>query len=594
MKNAVMTERLVAVMHAVRSADHGSKQSIYDAACQDLQISRATLHRNLKRLTVKTTTRKQRSDAGKSCLTRDEALIISGTIQESIRGQGKKMFSLTDAVAALRANNFIRAERIDETTGEIIQLSDSAIYRALRSYGLHPDQLAAPDPHLEMRSKHPNHVWQIDASLCVLYYLKPQKNSANGLHVMAQDEFYKNKPKNLQRVMADRVWSYEITDHASGWIYVEYVMGAESGLNLCNVLINAMQERGRADLMHGVPQILYMDPGSANTSSMTLNLCKSLGIKAIAHAAGNARATGQVENARNIIERKFESGLRFRPVADLDELNSLAAQWRAVFNATAVHRRHKKNRSAMWLSITAEQLIKAPSIEVCRELAVSTPVERKVTSNLRINFQGSQFSVKDIPGVMVGEMVMVTRNPWRDDVAQLVLTDLDGAEVFHVIPEIKKDDYGFDEQGPIYGEGYKQLAAGPAQIAKAAIEQIMTGTETQGAAEKARKAKALPLGGKFNPYKPMQDTTLPAYMPRRGTEHSLITPTVEVPRLTLVQTAMRLRTRMGDEWKPEEHFGWLQQRYPDGAHEHELDTIAEQLAKPQSKTLRVMNGGTAC
>ena len=89
------------------------------------------------------------------------------------------------------------------------------------------------------------------------------------------------------------MWSYEITDHTSGWIYVEYVMGAESGENLCSVLINAMQERGGADVLHGVPKILYLDPGSANTAGMTKNMCRSLGINLIAHKPHNARATGR-------------------------------------------------------------------------------------------------------------------------------------------------------------------------------------------------------------------------------------------------------------------------------------------------------------
>ena len=86
---------------------------------------------------------------------------------------------------------------------------------------------------------------------------------------MDSAKFYKNKPANIARIASDRVWSYEITDHTSGWIYVEYVMGAESGENLCSVLINAMQERGGADVLHGVPKILYLDPGSANTAGMT-------------------------------------------------------------------------------------------------------------------------------------------------------------------------------------------------------------------------------------------------------------------------------------------------------------------------------------
>lgn len=582
--NAVRTQRLVAVAQAALAAGHGGKQEIYDRACTDLGISLATLHRELGRLKVETKTRKQRSDAGQSDLTVEEAKILSGVLMETIKQNGKRLYSICDAVAGLRANELIRAERIDKSTGELVPMSDSAISRAMKAYGLHPDQLLAPDPHSEMRSLHPNHVWQIDASLCVLYYLKPLKGQSNGLQVMDADKFYKNKPRNLKNIMADRVWSYEITDHTSGWIYVEYVMGAESGENLCNVLINALQERsGEGDVLHGVPHILYMDPGSANTSAMAKNLCKSLGIEAIAHAPGQARATGQVENARNIIERKFEAGLKFQPVADLAELNALATQWRSVFNCTATHRRHGKNRTEIWMQISAEQLIKAPSVEVCRELAVSEPVSRKVTPKLRINFHGDEYDVQDVPGILVHEKVLVTRNPWRSNAAQIVMRDEQGHEVFHVVNKVIKDDFGFVKDGPVYGQNHSSVADTASQEAKKDIEQIMTGTNSVTEAEKARKRKDLPLGGQYQPYKTLDDAKLPAYMPRRGTEHDLNLPTLALPPLTHVQTAKRLRIEMGGDWKPE-YFEWLVQRYPDGVHEDELPNIVAQLRKPETTT----------
>lgn len=583
--NPVVVERIAALARAIRSAGHGQKKQLVQAAAEELRLSVQTVYRYLDKLTVDTAPRKRRADAGQHSLNRDEALLIAGVMMDSVRNHGKRLYSLNDAVDHLRANGLIRAERVDTETGEVKPLSYSAIARAMRTLGIHPEQLSQPEPHVEMASRHPNHVWQIDASLCVLYYLKPGKG-ANGLHVMQQKEFYKNKPANVARVMADRVWSYEITDHASGWIYVEYVMGAESGENLCSVLINAMQERGGADLLHGVPKILYMDPGSANTSYMTKNLCRALGIEAIAHEAGNAQATGQVENARNIIERKFESGLRFRPVADLAELNTLAAQWRAVFNATATHRRTGESRTATWLKINEQQLVKAPALDVCRELAVAAPVERKVTPKLRVNFGGNEYDVKDVPGVLVGQQVLVTRNPWRSDAAQLVSQDIDGREVYHVIPQVVKSEFGFSLGAQVFGEGYSQRAATTAQQAKAEIDQIMTGTETAAEADAARKAKQLPLGGKFNPYKTLDDAQLPTYMPRRGTAHDLKAPTVEHVLLTTVELAMRLRTLLGRTWTPE-HFAWLQQRYPDGATEDQLDAIAQQLTKPVAK-LRVV------
>lgn len=577
--SAVFNEQLQAIAREARAAGHGGKTVIYEQACEQLGISLATLHRKLKELTTMKAPRKQRSDAGTSALTHEDALMISGTLQETRRQTDKRLWSIEDCVEALRSNGFITAGRVDEATGEFLPLSASAILRALRAYGLHPDQLSQPDPHGSMQSLHPNHMWQIDASLCVLYYLKP-KAGQSGLHVMNRDEFYKNKPKNVQSIMADRVWSYEIVDHASGWIYVEYVMGAESGLNLCNVLINAMQERGGADLMHGVPKILYMDPGSANTAAMTKNLCKSLGIKWIAHAPGVARATGSVEKARDIIERKFEAGLRFRPVADLADLNALAAQWRSVFNATAKHRRHKQTRTSAWMRIKEYELIKAPSIEVCRELAVAQPEERVVSPGLLVSFNGDKYRVADVPGVMVGEKLLITRNPWRDDVAQAVIIDEDGHETYHIIPQVIETEWGFDEQAAIAGEAYKAAPHTSTQKAKAAIEKIMMGAETVTEAQAARKAKAIPLAGKFDPYKPLKDVELPTFMPKRGTEHDLKVPTVVVAPLTHLQAAKALRARMGETWQPE-MFAVLQQQYPQGIQEDDLASVEQALLNPR-------------
>ena len=581
--NAVLTERLVAVAQAARKAGHGGKSAIYATACSQLGLSRATLLRKLKEVSV-TDPRKRRSDAGQSALSRDEAMMVSAVLMESTRKNGKRLYSVADAVETLRANGMIRAEFLDKDSGELRPLSESTIHRALRMYGLHPDQLLAPAPVTELASLHPNHVWQIDASLCVLYYLKPSADArANGLRVMDHAEFYKNKPKNVARIAADRVWSYEITDHTSDWLYTEYVMGAESGENLCSVLINAMQERGGADLLHGVPRILMLDAGSANTAAMTRNLCRSLGIELMPHKVGNARATGQVENARNIIERKFEPGLKFQPVNNLDELNALARKWRMHFNATAIHRRHGKTRSESWMAIRADQLIKAPSIETCRELAVATPESRKVSSKLRVSFLGREYDVSTVPGVMVGEKVMVTRNPWRDDAAQVVLVGEDGHEVFHVVHEVEKNEFGFSTDAATIGESYKRHADTPAQTAQKEIEQLVTGTSSQADAEAARKDKALPFGGQLDPYKHIDDATLPAYLPRRGTAHGLVAPRVELPPLSHVEAAKQLKARVeaaGGEWSAD-RFGWLQQRYPEGVPEEQLDAIAAELSGPR-------------
>lgn len=578
--SAVLTERLVAIALAARQAGHGGKGAIYDAASKELGMSRATLARKIKEVAVMAP-RKRRSDAGQSALTLDEAKLISAALMETTRKNDKRLYSIKDAVTMLRANNAIRAEFLDTETGELRPLSESTIHRALRMYGLHPDQLLAPAPVTELASLHPNHVWQIDASLCTLYYLG---NGAKGLQGMEGQVYYKNKPGNLERVSANRVWRYVVTDHASGWVYVEYVLGAESGENLCSVFINAMQERGGADMMHGCPVMIVTDPGAAMTGALFRNLCRALGISLVINAVGNARAKGQVENANNLVETKFEPGLKLRPVASLDELNTLAKAWRENFNATEIHRRHGQSRSLVWMTIRADQLIKAPSVEVCRELAVATPESRKVTPKLRVSFQGREYDVSTVPGVMVGEKVMVTRNPWRDDAAQVVLVGEDGHEVFHVVNEVQKTEFGFSTDAARIGESYKRHADTPAQTALKDIEQLVTGTDSQAAAEAARKAKSLPFGGQLDPYKHIDDATLPTYLPRRGTAHDLVAPKVELPPLSHVDAAKQIKPRVesaGGEWTAD-RFRWLQQRYPAGVPQDQLDTIVAELSGPRA------------
>lgn len=586
--SAVITQRLVDLSRQLAKAPHGQRTALCKAAAQELGLSLAQVYRKLKEVSVNTATRKRRSDSGRSDLTEQEALTLSATLMESARRQDKQLYSIADAVQALRASGMIKAEALDRATGELRPLSISAITRALHSYGLHPDLLLAPAPVTQLASLHPNHVWQVDASLCVLYYLKPSRDTqSNGLHVMNQAEFYKNKPKNMARIAADRVWSYEITDHTSGWIYVEYVMGAESGENLCSVLINAIQERGGADMLHGVPRILMMDPGSANTSAMARNLCRALGIDMIVHAPGAARVTGQVENARNLIERKFEAGLKFQNVADLAELNALAAKWRAHFNATEVHSRHKHSRTALWMSIRPDQLTKAPSTELCRELAVADPVTRKVTPTLRVNFQGRQYDVSGVPSVSVHDQVRVTRNPWRMDAAQLIMTGADGHEIIHVIPAIELDEHGFAEGAPIIGETYTRHATTPAQKARQQTERLAMGTNTTEETQAARKAKALPFGGQLQPWKHIEATELPHYLPRRGTEHSLTAPSIEMPKLSVVELAKRLLPKVPN-WSAES-MAWLKKHYPEGATEDQLERLAAELQTPRPG-LRIVGG----
>ena len=587
--NPVIVGRLAQVHQAAQAAPRGGKQAIYEAACAELGMSTATLHRHLGKITVKPE-RKKRSDAGDVSLTRDEAVAISAALMTSHRKSNKRLMSIGQAVEVMRANGEVRAERTDPVTGELVPLSDSAIARALRHYNLHPDQLNRPTPAVELKSLHPNHVWQVDASLCVLYYLNARTESESGLQVMERDKFYKNKPANLKRIEADRVWSYEITCHYSSTIYLQYVMGAESGTNLADCFINAIQKR-EGDPFHGVPFVLMMDMGSANTSGLFTNLARRLQVKTIAHAPGNARATGQVEKTRDLIERSFESGLRLRPVRDLAELNAQAQRWARWFNATKVHSRHGKTRYDAWMTITAEQLRVAPPVEICQALLTESPETRKVTDFLTVSYKGREFDVRGVPNVMVGEKLHITLNPWVLDAAMVVDTDVEGNEVLHSIPLVVRDDAGFRTDANVIGEDWKRPADTQLEANRKEVDRFAYDATTDAEAEAKRKAKAVPFGGRIDPGKVIDQAPERTFLPRRGTDLQTTVSTQKAPARVLspfeaAAELVRLGVTMTRETSAQVR-AW----YPDGVPEDELQDLQARLTVRSG--LRVVAGGAA-
>jgi len=575
-RSAALTERLVQIASAAAHAGHGKKEAIYAEACRGLGISRTTLLRQLKEVTVKPE-RKRRADAGKTAVTREEAVLISAALMASLRKSAtKRLLSMPEAIELMRKNGEIRCDRVDPDTGEVFTLATSTIIRALRTYRLHPDQLLAPAPAVELRSLHPNHVWQIDASLCVLYYLKASNEKERGLQVMEYSRFYKNKPANIKSIESDRVWSYEVTDHNSGAIFVNYVNGAESGMNLAESFIKAICQRPR-DPLHGVPYILMMDMGSANTSGLFKNFARRLGVELLPHAVGNARATGQVENARNIIERSFESGLRFQPVADLEELNARAQQWSVWYNATKIHSRHFRTRTEQWLTITEQQLRIAPPAELCRALLTHEPEERKVNDFLRVQFAGREWDVAAVPRVMIGEKLLVTYNPYQLDTVFIVDADADGNELLHAAPAVDRDTNGrFSSTANVIGQDYRRHAETEADRNRRDVDLATYGVATQEEAETAKKAKALPFGGRLDPMKVVTDTELPTFLPRRGTELVVGAGAVAAERTyTLFETAAEL-ARLGvamDADKNRLVASW----FPDGVPESEIAGLQQRL-----------------
>jgi len=558
---ALPAEMLVDAWREAESAGHGKKQKVLKDLAARLGVSLSTLYRELEDLGLKKG-RKQRNDAGQMVLPLAEAQVLSAFMMQSYRANNKKLATITGSLDVLRANGAITAGRVNESTGEFLPLSETACARALRTYGLHPDQLRRPSPSIQQRSAHPNDVWEIDASISTLFYV-PE----DGLADMAPGEFYKNKPANFERIKRQRLTRYVITDHTSGAVFVWYVAGGESIANLGESFLEAVREK-QGEALYGVPFHLYYDPGSAATKTFKRFL-SALGITPVVHAVGNARATGQVEVTHNIVETRFEMGFKFTHVPNIQWINEQARRFCRWFNSKQVHTRTGKTRLNVWMEITQFQL-RIVDVDLAAELLTREPEEKKVRDNLRVSFRGALYDVSQVHAVRIGEKLAITVNPLTPDTAYVV-TYVDGQELLQPIPKIVVDEYGFESEAPLIGREFKGMADTELDVNRKSIQRLIYEVDTDDEATAAAKAKKLPFGGRIDPYKHLDDLPQIAVLPRRGTQHDVNASRIEERVLTHAEAAMQLRQRV--TWNAA-RYAELVRKYPLGLTEADIEAMA--------------------
>jgi glycosyltransferase involved in cell wall biosynthesis len=566
---ALPSERLVDAWRQAQAAAHGQKQQVLKRVSEQLGVSLATLYREFEEAGLKKS-RKQRTDAGQVSLSLDEARTLSAWMMAAYRANNKKLATMAIALQVLRANGEILAGRVDELTGEFQPLSESACHRALRQYGLHPEQLRRPAASVQQRSLHPNDVWEIDASISTLFYV-PEDVRTAGLADMAPEVFYKNKPGNFEKIKRQRLTRYVVTDHTSGAVFAWYVAGGESIANLGESLLEAMREK-QGEALFGVPFHLYFDAGSAATKTFRRFL-NALQVVPVVHAVGNARATGQVENAHNLVETQFEVGFKYAHVPGIDWINEQARRFCRWFNATREHSRHGKTRLAKWMEITQPQL-RLVDIDQARELLTREPKECLVRDRLQVQFKGQLFDVAAVPGVRQGEKLALTVNPLQPGRAWVVLFE-NGQEVMREVLAVETNEHGFDVSGPLIGREVKAAPDTELDTNRKAIQRHIYNVDTDEQAEQAAKARQLAFAGRIDPYKHLDDLPQVAVLPRRGT-HLQLAETHEAQRLlTIPEAALLLRTRI--DWQPR-HYAWLSSRYPDGVPESAINDLVAELS----------------
>ena len=473
----------------LEAAPHGGRDAIVEAAAAFVGKSKTTVYRALRKLGYDTK-RKPRADKGKSAISDAELANIAAIQHAATRKTGKRLASAKTAVEIAAANGL--AAR---------QYNAATVNRQLRERGLSGAQMRRASPHLQLASRHPNHMWQIDPSYCVLYYLKAGK----GLAVMDEAQFYKNKPHNFARIARDRVLRYVCVDHCTGAFYCRYYnVSGENAETMFDFLMRAM---GAKDKQHnpfeGVPKILYWDKGSANQSSLILALLAGLGIEHHAHVKGNSRAKGSVEKHNDIIETNFESRLTFARIDSIDQLNLACERWQQQFQATHIHSRHGMTRFAAWRKITPEQLVARPPLEICRLLLTNKEIRR--------------YRVADVDNIRIGETVTVQVNPYAAPSIWVSHPDRYGKMQRYEIAPLEVDDWGFAADAvPVDGH-FQQAPDDVLTTNRKALDERAWGTRDAQEVDKLRVSKSAPaFAGTLNPFPGEPAPSKIQHFPRQG------------------------------------------------------------------------------
>lgn len=586
------------------TAGAGERGALMARAAALLGCAPKTVYAHLKKYAGWRSGKKTRCDAGKTCIDLETAHAAAGLVHMARRQNGKKTLSIKSSCEILAQNGY---GVVDVATGEVTMPSPGTVARAMRDhYGCHPKQLVTAAPAVSLRSFSPNHTWQQDASVCVLYRLP----GGGEIRMLNERDYNEHKPGKLIEIAGLRIIRYIVCDHYSHNFYLHYEQAkGEDALGVTRALMGAICDRGARDPMHGVPAQIYMDKGSGNKSSLVLQFLERLEIKALHHAAGNARATGSVESLQNTVECNFEARLRFQDVSDVVDLQEKADRWRRHFLASAVLGRAKATRNAVWQRITDAQL-RTVTRPVLEAVAAWGDVTRKIDNYFCISVDTKVYGVHEYDlrelgyhGISAGDTVTVRLNPFRAPVVTVIKMQPDGTELAFDVTPVEKDAAGFDMAAAVIGAQHKALPETKSGKALKKIKQMAYGVDSVEAAEKAHKAVNRKPFAHIDMTADIKEA--PLYFRREGSTVGLAAPTAQPMPLNHAQAAKRLRELCPEAFETDAVacMDMLKARFPVTVPEDKLDDVAQALIArhaPRLATISTLSinttleGGAAC
>jgi hypothetical protein len=592
---------VISELFALRDAHAGAPRGQQQALLQNFAAAKGKsvhwVYGVLRQYTGFCTQRKTRADSGKTRLPDATLNFIASSINESVRNNG---ISTKPTCVAMN---------IAAQNGLEVNVSTARMNSLLRAKRLDVKAQATARNHQRQRSLHPNHVHQIDPSLCLIYYMGGEQR------VMREQEFNKNKPVAIEKIKL-KVWRYVRYDHASGCLDARYFEAAgENQQSLFDFLLYTWG-RSPKRVNHGVPKMLLWDKGSANTSTGIKRLLDALGVHHETHATHHAWVKGGVENANWIVERHFESRLRDEPVTSIEQLNASAENWVRDYNANVmphIDARVQRDdgtryvRDDLWnlISHTPEALIEMPAPAVCRYFMRGKEETRQIRDG-HITFVHPQSGKSELYSLQAwakdfanGEKVRVSPMLLGDRVLR-VEVDRYGQEPLHieVAPEVDFDAFGRPMSAVILGEERKSAPHTAAMEASKVIAQTAFGVGVSLEEADTKRAKNARPFAHFNDGKgivahshlgqtDLPARLLPAAQDIKTIDMAAVRAAQAVRQLSQFEAAQALKS-MGLTLNAE-LIASLKGLYADAVPEDELPSLFDRLTV--RKSLRVVNGG---
>lgn len=579
--NAELMEMLINLRRQLESVARGDAATLVAQFAHRHGKSKQTVWRWLSAHAGYQTARKKRSDAGTTKLPEATLQFIAASKHLSVRANGKA----TKPTAV--------AMNIADANGMDVPVSVGTVNRILRQRKLDAKSQASARNHGRLRSLHPNHVHEIDPSLCLVFYLGKRQM------IMTEQQFNKNKPVAMEKIKL-KCWRYVRWDHASRALDVRYYQAAgENQYNLFEFLLHTW---GRKDhrLSHGVPRQLLWDKGSERSSPAVCNWLDAMNVEHIPHGTHHAWVKGGVEKANHVVEMQFESRLRDQPVGCVEELNEASERWIMDFNANTIKFVEAGvklpdgeiySRDHLWQTILRhpDALVLLPEEKVCRWFLTGKTIIRTIRDN-HISFVHPEVGVSRQYSLAQwaefysnNDKVQVSPLLMADGAVRVTLDRL-GQEplLLQVTPVADFDAYGRSLDNAVIGEEFKAAPHTAAERAAKLIAQTAYGDVTREEAEELLRKNVRPFQH-FNDGKGVishghlgREELPPRILPA-GRELNL--PQAQEPelqRLNPVQMLIWLRGMLKDRFDPGMRAE-LMNRFPDGATVAELELVVADI-----------------